>query len=260
LAVCVHLYVCGHVGASVRCYCYTSQLLYPFLFPVEGKERATFAAVCLTVAWRSATCDQFVKVFSLLVLLSLSLSSSLPSALPFFVLIRTSSLPFKPLQHSLCCALSLSLSQTLTLLVSLSFPSLYMCLSPFLSFLSTPIVLRLQNNNILSLPHSLATLPITEIDVSNNNSLVMVPKPMRGNTEIIMWVVGLHHENAGKVDLVEQCNMDMLALWNGSKEEIGEEKKDIDKLAVQRNELAIERSNLHLYFAFKAATQNCVIS
>ena len=55
--------------------------------------------------------------------------------------------------------------------------------------------LRLQNNNISGLPHQLATLPIKEIDVSNNNDLDMVPKQMRGNSEIIMWILKNHHEN-----------------------------------------------------------------
>ena len=45
-------------------------------------------------------------------------------------------------------------------------------------------VLRLQNNNIGFLPHSIALLSITEINVSANKDLEMIPKPMRGNTEV----------------------------------------------------------------------------
>jgi len=77
-----------------------------------------------------------------------------------------------------------------------------------------------------------------------------------------MWILTNHHENSRKVTMVEQCNMDMLALYNKSVEEITDEKNKIYKLGEQRNELAIERANLHLYLTFKMVTAKaqCTIS
>ena len=124
----------------------------------------------------------------------------------------------------------------------------------------TPPVLRLQNNNIGHLPSAISELPIKEIDVSLNNGLTMIPRPMRGNTGIIMWILGLHHENTKQVLQVEQCNMDMLALFKGSEDDIEATKKDIVTFANQRNDLAIERANLHVYLTLKAASKKCTIS
>ncbi|GMI23319.1 hypothetical protein TeGR_g3672 [Tetraparma gracilis] len=121
-------------------------------------------------------------------------------------------------------------------------------------------VLRLQNNNIGHLPSAISELPIKEIDVSLNNGLTMIPRPMRGNTGIIMWILGLHHENTKQVLQVEQCNMDMLALFKGSEDDIEATKKDIVTFANQRNDLAIERANLHVYLTLKAASKKCTIS
>mmetsp|Transcript_12025 Transcript_12025/g.24412 ORF Transcript_12025/g.24412 Transcript_12025/m.24412 type:complete len:255 (+) Transcript_12025:152-916(+) len=115
--------------------------------------------------------------------------------------------------------------------------------------------LRLQNNNISGLPHQLATLPIKEIDVSNNNDLDMVPKQMRGNSEIIMWILKNHHENSLKLLLVEQSNMAMFKLLGDSEEGIKECKKEIVHLTNKRTDLQVEKANLHVYFAIMSVAK-----
>ncbi|GMH46891.1 hypothetical protein TL16_g09877 [Triparma laevis f. inornata] len=122
-------------------------------------------------------------------------------------------------------------------------------------------VLRLQNNKIIGLPHEIATLPIKEIDVSNNNELDMIPKPMRGNTDIVMWILHNHHANHKKLLLVEQSNMAMFKLLNESEEGIKEVKKETVHLTNKKTDLQVERSNLYAYFAFMQVVKltGCVI-
>jgi Leucine-rich repeat (LRR) protein len=124
-------------------------------------------------------------------------------------------------------------------------------------------VLRLQNNKLSLLPDGLSQLSIEELNVAGNSQLVMVPKPMRDNTLIIMWILGLHYENRMKLLTVTESNMAMLALLNGSREEIEIDKQMLGKLGEKRNELAIERANLHLYLTAKSLSKSaskCTIS
>lgn len=121
--------------------------------------------------------------------------------------------------------------------------------------------LLLQNNKIQVLPHELGTLPIKHIDVANNNLLEMIPKPMRSNSEIIMWILRENHENYTKLALVEKTNMDMFRLLNESKEGIVDIKKEIASQSTKRQDLKIEQSHLWGYLLFsKVAKKACVIS
>lgn len=121
--------------------------------------------------------------------------------------------------------------------------------------------LLLQNNDVESIPHEVGTLPIKHIDLANNNKLEIIPKPMRSNSEIIMWILKENHENYTKLELVERTNMDMLKLLRESKDGIVEIKKEIASKQQKRQDLLIEHSQLWGYFTAKAVFKKaCTIS
>ena len=127
-------------------------------------------------------------------------------------------------------------------------------------------ILRLQNNYLLSIPSELGALKetITEINVGNNPELMMIPKPMRANTEIIMWVIDLHYQNTLKLKEIQQSAEELQKLHAGSEEGIENLKKDLFDETVKKNALVIERLGLSLYFSmvegFEYGRRACVIS
>ena len=122
-------------------------------------------------------------------------------------------------------------------------------------------VLKLQNNELQTLPHEIGIISekLREIDVSNNNGLEMIPKPMRGNSEIVMWIIGLHHVNALKLLEVEKCNRDMFKLLNESGEGIVGIEREIKKMDGRKTELLLERASLGTYLQLKQLKSSCSI-
>ena len=125
-------------------------------------------------------------------------------------------------------------------------------------------VVRLQNNSLQTLPHELGILKgfITEIDVSNNPKLDMIPKEMRGNTTIVMWILGLQLQNHLKVVQVDDSNREMFALINDSKEGTDVLNDDIKAEKLKKRELLIERSGVETYLKARQAMSivRCTIS
>lgn len=120
--------------------------------------------------------------------------------------------------------------------------------------------LMLQNNDITALPHELGLLGLKEVSVMNNGKLDMIPKPMRGNSEIIIWILKENHENYVKALMIDESARSMSKLRGESKDGIEDSKKDIEKLEGKRQELLIERSQLYGYFIAQAFFKKaCVI-
>lgn len=95
--------------------------------------------------------------------------------------------------------------------------------------------------------------------MSNNEGLDMVPKPMRGNSTIILWIIGLYHANAMKLQEVEQTNRDMFKLLTDSGDGIKDVNKEIKKVTDRRTELLLERASVGTYLQLQELRRKCVI-
>jgi len=72
-------------------------------------------------------------------------------------------------------------------------------------------VLKLQANKLKILPYDLAEVQtLEELDCSNNESLEMVPKPWRGDTESILFICRIHRTYRIRMDEMTKTNEDLV--------------------------------------------------
>ena len=79
-----------------------------------------------------------------------------------------------------------------------------------ISELKTPALhtLDLRNNKLVQVPASLSCIPtLTNIPCDGNPDLKMIPRDMRDDTELVLWMLNLHHiQNEKEVELLEEYN------------------------------------------------------
>jgi hypothetical protein len=129
-------------------------------------------------------------------------------------------------------------------------------------------VLLLQNNRLKQLPNELGLLKgiLKSVDVANNADLDMIPKEMRSNTTIVMWIVGLHLASAQKVKVIENATELMRRAADASLEQLSDVKQEIKLELKKENDLLIERASLNVYLggieALEQAKEKtgCIIS
>ena len=71
-------------------------------------------------------------------------------------------------------------------------------------------MLRLQNNQLKTLPHEIAGLmSLDDIDCSNNNTLTMVPPSWRSDTDSVIFVCTIHRDYEIKMEELLRTNEDL---------------------------------------------------
>lgn len=78
------------------------------------------------------------------------------------------------------------------------------------SELQTPALytLDLRNNSLREIPASLSCIPtLTKIPCDGNPDLKMIPRDMRDDTELVLWMLNLHHlQNEKEVEFLKEYN------------------------------------------------------
>lgn len=76
--------------------------------------------------------------------------------------------------------------------------------------LKTPALhtLDLRNNKLVEVPASLSCIPtLTKIPCDGNTDLKLIPRDMREDTELVLWMLNLHHlQNEKEVELLKEYN------------------------------------------------------
>eukprot|EP00592_Proboscia_alata_P025067 CAMPEP_0194430318 /NCGR_PEP_ID=MMETSP0176-20130528/54328_1 /TAXON_ID=216777 /ORGANISM="Proboscia alata, Strain PI-D3" /LENGTH=265 /DNA_ID=CAMNT_0039244471 /DNA_START=56 /DNA_END=850 /DNA_ORIENTATION=+ len=123
--------------------------------------------------------------------------------------------------------------------------------------------LKLQNNCLKQLPISLGKLhggpncKLVEFNVSNNPDLHMIPSHLRGNTNVILWILLTHYETLTKVKDIETALKDMTGLLLKSQRGVTDFKESIDQYSREENNIRIELSSVEHYLSVCAFITNC---
>ena len=71
-------------------------------------------------------------------------------------------------------------------------------------------ILKLQNNKLKHIPFELADITtLEELDCSNNESLEMVPKLWRGDTDSVLFVCKIHRDYHIRMEELAKSNDDL---------------------------------------------------
>ena len=108
---------------------------------------------------------------------------------------------------------------------------------------------------------------LEHINLAGNPRLDMIPKKIRGDTELILWVLRLHRDNEVESQYVLSCIDTLEGISRGATERHRElrlelKKVDEDRLELLRNlPTGIDKVLvIYEYLLKKAKTKKCVIS
>ena len=130
-------------------------------------------------------------------------------------------------------------------------------------------ILLAQNNSLAMCPPTLADVSasLEHINLAGNPRLDMIPKKIRGDTELILWVIRLHRDNEVESQYVLSCIDTLEGISRGATERHRElrlelKKVDEDRLELLRNlPTGIDKVLvIYEYLLKKAKTKKCVIS
>lgn len=130
-------------------------------------------------------------------------------------------------------------------------------------------VLLAQNNSLAMVPPTLADVAktIEQLNLAGNPRLDMIPKKIRGDTDLILWVLRLHRANEVESQYVLGCIDTLEGLSRGATERhralrLELKKVDEDRLELLRNlPSGIDKVIVVFeYLAKKGKTGKCVIS
>ncbi|KAJ1456805.1 leucine rich repeat protein [Pelagophyceae sp. CCMP2097] len=99
--------------------------------------------------------------------------------------------------------------------------------------------LLVQNNALEMVPPTLADVgpSLTQVDCRNNPDLAMLPKLIRGDTELILWVCRLHRSNEKDCAYVLESTQHLRALSALAAERQGHLEQQLRRAQDDRNEL-----------------------
>ena len=111
----------------------------------------------------------------------------------------------------------------------------------------------LKNNHLIHIPLTLANLSdtIERIDVSHNTKLSAIPEKIRNDTEVIMWLLNIHHKNSNKVNEIKLSMKEMENLCLEIKEETISVNNSVQLLEAERRGLVLELESHYRYLLIR---------
>jgi Leucine-rich repeat (LRR) protein len=122
-----------------------------------------------------------------------------------------------------------------------------------LGFLQGLRVLRLNNNDLRILPPELGPLQIEEINCTGNRNLSMIPETIRGDTQLIKFILNLHYCHMKEMQAIEELNTLLESKAQHVEERRLRLKQEIAVVEEEISELLRERPAA--YLAFKSAAK-----
>jgi len=108
-------------------------------------------------------------------------------------------------------------------------------------------ILHLQNNNLRELPPDLGgCLAVDEIDMTNNDDCVNIPKELFRDTNLILWLCRHNKKHRDQIDALEDANEELEDMAKLTEEDKVRLRDDIDDLKAENAQLLAERPKYYL--------------